>query len=473
MTQVAPYSYATFVQVRQSLADRLFDSNQVFWSSAELNAYLVEALQTWNALTNYWRGDFEFPAQQGVTWYDITLAPNTLRPLTVTDATLYSLIQYHLLEPQGMNPWAGSTQFSANDVVNAVQRRRDEVLSTASCTQTRRLVGAVAGRITLPDTVIDVRRIAYLPTQAFSPALGYGSGRYGFGLYGVTDVPYVNLPQPIALFPADAWDEQSFNQNYIQTPAGTPFTPTAYLLSTQPPISFDTDAPPAFGGSYELLTVEAGGALNVAAPATLNVPDDWTHVIKWGALADLFGRDSNARDPLRAQYCEQRYRMGLALLTSAAALLQFRINNVPVQLDSVRGADLFNSTWQGTTQGAPKSAYHSGLNLVAVSPLPDSGLYTFTATVVENAPVPVLDTDFVQVGRDVLDALLDYSQHLATLKSGGAEFMATQQHLQRFLLLAATYNRKLMELGEFASYLLGLSQLEKNLAPVETPEVPQ
>ena len=49
MAQQAPYSYFTLGQLVQTVANRLYDPNQVFYSQAELIAYAQEALQTWNA----------------------------------------------------------------------------------------------------------------------------------------------------------------------------------------------------------------------------------------------------------------------------------------------------------------------------------------------------------------------------------------------------------------------------------------
>src|SRR5208337_2244813 len=110
-----PYSYVTLGAARQELANRLYDSGQVFWSAAELTAYLTESLRTWNALTSYWHDNFLFTPQANVTWYDLTAQTNSLRPYTVTDATLYLIMQYHLLEPaSGINPWPGSSQFTAD-----------------------------------------------------------------------------------------------------------------------------------------------------------------------------------------------------------------------------------------------------------------------------------------------------------------------------------------------------------------------
>jgi hypothetical protein len=441
------YSYLTQAQALQQLANRLFNPAMVFWTSAELVLYLNEALQTWNALTGYWRNDFTFPAQAGVTFYDMTDStqmPNTLRSLNVTDADLYEILEYHLLEPAtGINPWTGSKQFSAADFVGAVQRRRDEILSITGCTQTRSVVPAVAGRIQLADNVIDVRRMAYLPSSLFPGQL------------------------PSVVWPDDTWAEQSFNRLYTLTPAGTPFT---YLMSTQPPIAFDTDKPPAYAGQYELLTVNAGPALSVSTPSLLSIPDDWTHVLKWGALADLLSREWEGKDIPRAAYCEQRYRLGLAAMRAAPALLAIRDANVGLQIDSIRSADLYNTSWQALTPATPSLCFHSGLNLIALAPQPNATIAALMmATVVENAPLPTAPTDFVQVGRDELSAIVDYAQHLAAFKQGGAEFTQSIPLFQRFLKQCAIYNAKLSELGEYTSMLEGVSQMEASDNPVMTP----
>lgn len=465
----AIYQYTTLGTVRQELANRLYDIGQVFWSPPELNQYLTESLRTFNALTGFWRGDFLFPLVQGTVWYDLT-APASTRPITVPLSYLVSLIEYMLLEPPStvtggtFNAWAGSLQFSLDDIIQAIARRRDEILSLTGCTQTESLIPAVAGRIVLPDTTIDIRRMAYIPSTLFP-----------------TQVASV-------MWQEDTWAEQSFNRTYLQAPAGTPF---AYLLSTQPPISFDTDRPPAYAGHYDLLTVNAGAALSSSSAAsTLPIPDDWTHVIVWGALADLLSKESLGKDVPRAQYSEQRYRMGIAALSAAPALLAMRINNVPLLIDAVKSADEYSTGWQASASGAPSACYHSGLNLLAFNNLAGGtpslyGLgtygtgfygagaavatYSMTATVVENAPLPIADSDPFPCSRDDLDAIIDYSQHLAAFKGGGAEFLATLPLLSRFLKQCAVYNAKLAEMGEFAKMLRNVSQLEAGMNPVMTP----
>ena len=463
-TQALPYAFVNLGTARQELANRLYDPTQLFWSPAELNIIITEGLRTWNALTGMWRGDFDFQTQQNVYWYDLTSQLNTLRPYTVTDATLYQAILLHMLEPI---TGPVSVQFSTDDLVNAVQRRRDEVFAFTSCTQTLRYVGAVNGRITLPDTVLDVRRMAYLPGYVFRG--GYGSGFYGSGEYGISPPGYYT---GYVMWPEDTWAMASFDYNWTQNPPGNPST---YLMSTEPPLSFDVNCPPQSAGQYELLTVEAGGTLTYGLPKTLNIPDDWTWVIKWGALADLMGRQANAADPTRQVYAEQRYKMGLMLLEKAPALLAMRANNVPLQVDSIRNGDYFNTNWEALPQGPPSECFYSGLNLIAITPIPDNqptaGVpYQLTATVVENAPVPTSlplpDTQPVQLSRGDYDALLDYCVHMALFKVGGKEFTDTLPLFDRFLKQAALYGLKLAELAEFMKPIYDTANYEKNQNPV-------
>jgi len=96
-----------------------------------------------------------------------------------------------------------------------------------------------------------------------------------------------------------------------------------------------------------------------------------------------------------------------------------------------------------------------------------------TATVVQNAPVPVNPGDFVQVARDDLDVIIDYAQHLSAVKQGGEEFSRTLPLFERFLKAAAGYNGKLLEIAEYNSMLLNLSQLEKGTNPTMTPAAEQ
>jgi hypothetical protein len=86
--------------------------------------------------------------------------------------------------------------------------------------------------------------------------------------------------------------------------------------------------------------------------------------------------------------------------------------------------------------------------------------YSATVSVVQNAPVPVAETDFIQVARDDYDTIIDYAQHLALFKTGGAEFAATVSLYQKFEQKAAQYNGRLADMGFFEWSMEDLGTLE-------------
>lgn len=442
---VGSYGYVSWVQAQSMLASRLYDPQMVKWTPTELGLYLQEALRTWNALTAYWRADFPFSTVAGQQWYDITQLPGTLRPFTVTDNQLLQMIEYHLQEPTTGNyplVWDGSNQFGVEDILNALTRRQDETLGLSGCTLTRELINApIGGRVLLDDSTVDVVRVAWFPV----PAQGY---------------PNKPLRQ------TDVWAKRSFNPGWTTAPEKPP---TSWIQSSQPPLSFDVDSVPPVNGQYELLAVNSGGAFGTTVPTTLSVPDDWSWVVKWGALLDLLGEESNAKDSLRAQYVEKRYKDGLALLALAPAMLEVRWNNLPLGVSDVRGADNFNSQWQNYA-GSPRSAYTAGLNLVALYPTPDTpipGSYGMTLSVVQNAPTLTAN---IQINREDLDTVIDYAQHLAMFKIGGGEFEATIPLFQKFMSRAALVSAKLASMGEFQVLIYAQAQWEATRDPRFDPE---
>lgn len=412
------YTYARITDATTALGARLYDTGFQQWTQAELQLYLTEALRTWNALSGFWRAEMVFPLSQGNWWYDLRTVAGTLIPYTVTKYDLITQIENHLLEPPTPIAWSGSNQFTLVDVVNSLERRQNDTLGATACTVVKSLVIApIVKRVVLADNTIDIRRVAFLPTAGF----------------GVSNR---------ILSQSDVFAARAFNAGFTVQPEQPP---TTWMQNTEPPPSFDVDSVPPVGGQYEVLTVQAGPTWAAGANGTLNIPDDWTWVFKWGALMDLLGHESNAQDALRAEYCRRRFQEGLALLEMMPTLLELRVNNIPLTVSAVRNGDRFNAGWQAAAQGPPKSAYLTA-NLLGISPAPDAGAYSITATVAENAP---LDATYVQVARDDFPAVLDYAQHLAMFKQGGEEFAKSVALYQNFQKKAAQYNAKLKEMGFF------------------------
>lgn len=445
------YSYATLADAQSALSARLYDSTQQQWPAAELTVYITEALRTWNALTSFWRAEFPFTLDQGINWYDIathviTSGSVAIRPFTVTDQYLTNTIEYHLLEPlTSLTPpsplatWTGSNQFTLFDIYGAITRRQNDTLGASGCTITRATIAAPLVRtgIILPDTTIDIRRVAWKP----------GSVDDGYDTQIMRQT--------------DAWAKRAFDYNY--TVAGQA-PPSTWMQNTEPPPRFDADRVPPVPGIYETLTVNSGPTASAGATQTLVVPDDWSWVVKWGALTDLLGKESTAKDPFRAEYCQKRYEQGLKLMAASPSVLAMQINGLPVSIDAVKNADNFNPSWESLVQGEPSSCYSAGLNLFGFR-TPDVGPYGALLTVVQNAPVPTAAGDYIQIARADYDALIDESQHLAAFKLGGAEFASTFGLHQSFMLRAALYNAKLRATSSFQREEYALSQREQERNP--------
>ena len=126
------------------------------------------------------------------------------------------------------------------------------------------------------------------------------------------------------------------------------------------------------------------------------------------------------------------------------------MNNAPIVVEALTNADFYRANWQGIAPAAPDSVYYAGLNLLALAPIPDgNGPYNVTASVLANMPLPASGGAYLQVGRDDVSAILDEAQHIAMLKSGGAEFAATFPLHQNFMRHCTLFNSKLTALSPY------------------------
>lgn len=443
-----PYGYLTFAQFRSELANRLADPNKIFWVDAELKLYAREALRCWNSIANFFRDRGVFNATRGAAFYDLpSLAKDgagaLLRGYTLKDSDLVTEIQYHMLEPATGNSWTGTEMFSLADVTAALERRRNQFLietgAVVGYIPTIAVPSPTIGRVPVPDTIIDLRRV---------------------GWRNADNTNYASL-----------WREDEFSaQAFAPSWNLTPNTPAIYSTTSTPQLTIQLIPPPIDTGALDLIAIQAPAALNPAVGVLLNIPDDFAWAIKYGAMADLLGRESEAKDPDRAAYCDQRWQMGVQAAAIAVSVMRAYVNDSAVQVDALENLDAFLPGWQigmfnPAKQSAPTIAAMAGLNLVALSPVPDD-TYGVTVDVVRNAVVPVADGDFIQLGREELDVVIDYAQHVASFKQAGEEFKATQQGFQRFVGGAAGYNQKLTTTAIYADVMKGQAGAEKVVRPI-------
>jgi hypothetical protein len=415
------FQWLTFSQAKSALLSRLADSNGIFWTNLEAGLYITEALRTWAALTEIWNTSFAFTANSIGQWYDLSIINTSPRLRTLNDNYLYTLMEYHLLEPPSGGTWTGTSQFNIADFAAALQRRRDELIQLTGC-NVKQLpflpTTSNVFRTIFNDSTLEPRRARFLPDS--------GSG------------------SPVTLTREDTIAFDRFEPNRLQVFQ----KPQAWSVITGPPLAMDVDSAPNGPGGYDVISLQAGVAFNPPAATAVGIPDDWTWLAKWGAMADLLGAESERTDRIRADYCLQRFNSGVEVMKASNWLVSGTLNGLPVDTVPLREMDAFSPEWQNDTNAWP-SIVQAGMDFVAVSPLPmnSSGV---TLNVIGNAPIPVFDTDPVQVSRDVFDVILDYAQVLASFKMGGTDFTDTKPLEQNFYGYAVETNKRLSKMGLFA-----------------------
>jgi hypothetical protein len=415
------FQWLTWLQAQQALAGRLADPGMVFWTKNELILYLRESLQTWNALTEMWNADYAFTATNAGGWFDLSTMNGSPRLKTIVDTDLYNIMEAHLLEPVTGGTWTGTSQFAISDLQGALHRRVNEVIQNGSFN-----LGNLpqfpstpnVRRTFFTDSTLEPRRVRFLPDS------GFGS--------------------PVTLSREDTLAFDAFEPGHLQTNQ----IPDAWSVITSPPLAMDVDTAPNVAGVYDLIALFSETPFSPPNATPIRIPNDWTWLPKWGALADILGRESEATDRMRSDYCLKRYVQGLEIMKASNWLVSATINGVPCDTPSLREMDAFSPEWQNNAAGWP-SLVTAGPDFVAVCPTPAT-IAGVTVNLVANAPIPALDTDFVQVSRDIFDVILGYAQVLAALKQGGEDFVATKSFEDDFYRAAVQQNKRLSKMGLFA-----------------------
>jgi hypothetical protein len=395
------------------LANGLGDPGKVFWLDAELKLYIKESLRTWNSMAMYYKAQSSFNTVNGTAFYDLTTELSTDLGFTLQDRDIITDIEYSLLEPPTPTSWTGTEMFTLQQLTDAIQNRRNQFLLETGLIVTRTtqaITGSVlspASRISLTsDLIMTIRRLAWLVSSTYTQ-----------------------------LWRQDEIELNTYSVGSLTTAASTP---QSYSVALTPNLTVQIAPPANANGTLEILSINAPAALDPSTGVLMNIPDDFCWAIKFGALADLLGGDGQRSDPMRSDYCEKRYREGVELARVAVSIEQARIAGSPVQPISIKDLDAYLPGWQNTTDD-PTMLGVEAYNLIALSPVPDAA-FSITLDLVRKAPMPSANGDNIDLGREELDAVIDYAHHLAAFKMGGAEFQQTMPHYERLMRLASVQN---------------------------------
>jgi len=415
------FQWLTMAQAVQQLGQRLaIDTTQPnnFWTNSELQIYISQALRQYNSLVWYWRKDFQFNSQN--LWNSLGTLAGSPRLRTLTDTYCYTEMEYMLLELPSGGTWTGTNQFSITDLSQALQRRRDEMIQVSNCGQT--LLANIpltpnTIRTELPDNIIDVERVRYIPQTG----------------------------DPTTLYRDDTIANEFYNAPLYELEAGTRQT---FSLSSEPPLSWQVDIPPDQAGTYEAVVLQSGAPFNPPDSTLLNIWNDHAWVLEYGALADLLGRESEATDRERAAYCQKRYMDGLQLMLKTPWIELGKINGAAVSLDSIYAMDRFSPDWDSDPSGFGPNIVVGGTDFIA-APV-NSGI---GCTVLANAPVPSSPSDFIQCSRSDWEIVILLAQSRACWKMGGGEWKASLELEKQAIQSCSAENSRLRSLGAFGDVL--------------------
>lgn len=454
-----PYNWLTLTEAKVALANRLSDSGKIFWVDAELESYIKESLRTWNSIAQFYRDRCTSNTQEGIAFYDLTqsvnpnaitgnggsgsLSPSFMLGYTLLEQDLIVDIEYSLIEPITTNwvgGWTGTDQFTMDDVVKAIERRRNLFLLLTGLNLTHSIgfynPAPSDGRLVLSDSIQLVRRVAWQTTP----------------------IEATSTYTPL-------WREDEQSANFLHPNwAINPETPIAYSMFLTSPVAIQVIPIGGDNGILDLVTVDNPPNLNEVVGTLLSIPDDWAWVVKWGALADLLGRDGQAFDPSRSEYCEKRFQEGVRFALLGGTINNVVLDGITVAPNDINDFDSMLPTWQNirVESGAKiEDIAILGRNLIAISPVPNEEAHSIQLDIIRNIPIPSSGGDFIQVGREHIDAILDYATHLAMFKIGGAEFMATVELANRALSQAMTHNLYLRAEAKDYSVMQGYSKKEE------------
>ncbi len=427
-----PYTAVTLQAMVTELSSRLYDPNNVFWTVAELVQGIQDALRFWNVMTAQNVAWYSLPVSAG-PWYDLQTLTGSPRFCTLTDQDVYSRLQYKLLEQQLPNAGVSSSQFSTQLFLQSVEGKRDELIFRTNCTRTVTDLPTEpnVATIVLPEAVIAVERGYWLPAQGMANPI-YRSDQFAKTAY------------------------------YGLASSSIAQTPITFSTGLEPPLGMELYPAPGAPGQVEAITIDSQGILNSETATLLEIPGDFVPGLAWGALADLLDGNAEARDAERAQYARMRFEHYCEASSIYPLILGARVNNIDTFVGSVESLDIYNPLWRTPTANQQTVAW-AGQNLICY---PSTTTQDIALLINGNAQIPLTLAAPVQLGREVIDAVLDLAQHEAMFKQGSAEISQSMGLYKNFLAVASKKNDRVRANSVFRDFLYGENSNQELFAPL-------
>ena len=431
------YSQITLSDLTAQISGLLNDESAVFWTVPEINLSIYEALRVFGSCTSFWRsrGTFNINPRDQSPFYDLNKNLPLLRTRTWTVGQMVKEIQYHLLEsPTGVAGTDGSGQVSISIILRAIQHARNRFVIDVHFPNTNHQNYEPA---TPPNGLVYFDQSSVFVHRASWQDAG-GAWR--------------NL-----------WRDDTWVYDHSDTLwTGNPGTPISYSEAELAPLILQIFPPPLGSGTLDAVTVDSLLVDTSTDASTFNIPDEWIYAVKYAAMEEILSGGNQIVDPMRAQYCGQRYQQAVDMAKDAMSLIRLTCNGTPLPIDSMANIDAGYSTWRNQT-GRPTVA---GVmyDLVAMAPGFADQTYGIGADVVTPAPLPTTG-QFIPVGEENLQDITDYAVNYLMLKCGGNEMKSTMGLLDNFQRAIATRKGANAAKIRYFQPLFGMWQNEQAMRP--------
>lgn len=194
-----------------------------------------------------------------------------------------------------------------------------------------------------------------------------------------------------------------------------------------------------------------------------------------GALGTVFYRTDELnrylQEALRVwNLCSGYWRTRAVLTTTAAGVwyvlpgaittqLSVSFGSVPMAASSIPDMDSGRPSWESeaTTTGgdvpsSPTIYGIGGVNVIAIWPADAAGGNSLVVDGVAATPILSADNTLVDIGQEELTHVLDYAEHIAMFKEGGASFSQTMPLLEGFLRGAGERNAFFMASDKYKQW---------------------
>lgn len=162
----------------------------------------------------------------------------------------------------------------------------------------------------------------------------------------------------------------------------------------------------------------------------------------------------------RETYLTAANTIDYALNASLVFGMRVQFNTFPVMPTSLWELDQGRPGWRTETTASggevpTRPLYWApvSLTLIHLWPADAVGANSLLVDGVAATPLLLQDEQFLDLGEELLSALLDGAAHLATFSEGTDRFSATERQWQAFLQAAAEQNQQLKRSAQFRRYL--------------------